>query len=559
MMRIEIEGDDVVVQAQGMELLRVKAAVTARLGTKVRTVPVGFRFPLRELSAVADLFPEGELSPQFEAIDEKFRHHGAAMEEAQRRLADGDLSAIPPRWLERLDPAQAVAAAAMTVPGLLGYCLFDEQGTGKTIMTLAAFDMLREAGEIDAMVVACPKSMIGEWPKAVAQFIGEDARVVIAEGSRTQRFDAALSDFDVLVTTYEGVSHLLVALAARGSNRRLLLAADESFLVKNADARRTGLAHELRAICSKCYVLCGTPAPNSPYDLVSQFDLADLGFTFAGFVRSVDSERDAARIANLVDTRGAYARRLKTEVLEQVPEKDFNLVRVSLTGRQAFLYEEARTSLALSLRSMDNGTFRKNLTSYFQRRSALLQICSVPSAIDPGYLETPAKYGPLDAMLEDMLVQGRKVIIWSSFRRSIDELVARYAGYEPLRIDGSASRPARAQAVDLFQDRASGRNLFIGNPAAAGAGLTLHASHDAIYVSYSNQAAHYIQSIDRIHRRGQEAPRVGIHLLVCEGTIEETEVRRLRHREIQQHRLLGDNVPWPSSLDEALAELGHVE
>lgn len=555
-MYIETEGNDVVVHAKGMELLRVKATLSARLGSKVRNTPAGVRFPLREFPAVADLLPQAVLSPKSEVVGDKYQRHSVALEEMHRRLAEGDISKVPSRWLERLDPAQSVAAAAMTVPGLLGFCLFDEQGTGKTVMALAAFDILREAGEIDAMIVSCPKSMIGEWPKAVTKFIGSEAHVVIAEGNRARRFQTALGDFDVLVTTYEGIASLLIALASRATGRRLLLAADESFLIKNADAKRTELAHELRSLCAKCFVLCGTPAPNSPYDLVSQFDLADQGFTFAGFAKSQDEERDSARIADLVDTRGAYARRLKTEVLANVPEKDFQIIRVRLSGRQEILYNEARESLALSLRSMDNVTFRKSLASYFQRRSVLLQICSVPSSIDPGYLEMPAKYGPLDSLINNILGQNGKVILWSSYRRSIDELCNRYAAFSPLRIDGAASRATRAEAVDLFQDRDSGRNLFIGNPAAAGAGLTLHASHDAIYVSYSNQAAHYIQSLDRIHRRGQEAPIVRFHLLVCENTIEETEICRLRHKELQQHRLLGDHVPWPSSLDEALAELG---
>jgi len=52
------------------------------------------------------------------------------------------------------------------------------------------------------------------------------------------------------------------------------------------------------------------------------------------------------------------------------------------------------------------------------------------------------------------------------------------------------------------------------------------------------------------------AKEVNYYLLVCEGTIEETEVVRLRGKEVQQHRLLGDHIPWPSSLDEALKELG---
>jgi SNF2 family DNA or RNA helicase len=163
----------------------------------------------------------------------------------------------------------------------------------------------------------------------------------------------------------------------------------------------------------------------------------------------------------------------------------------------------------------------------------------------------------LDDLLADLIGQGRKVILWSFYRNSLDEIAKRYATYNPVRIDGTVDTAVRRDAVTSFQEDPS-RMLFIGNPAAAGAGVTLHAAYDAVYVSYSNQAAHYLQSLDRIHRRGQTAKEVNYYLLVCEGTIEETEVVRLRGKELQQHSLLGDHVPWPSSLDEALEELeGH--
>jgi SNF2 family DNA or RNA helicase len=100
---------------------------------------------------------------------------------------------------------------------------------------------------------------------------------------------------------------------------------------------------------------------------------------------------------------------------------------------------------------------------------------------------------------------------------------------------------------------------LIANPGAAGAGITLHASYDAIYFSYTNQAAHYLQSLDRIHRRGQKSKTVNYYLFVCNNTIEENEVFRLRARELQQHELLGDTIVWPSSLDEALSELSGVQ
>jgi SNF2 family DNA or RNA helicase len=219
------------------------------------------------------------------------------------------------------------------------------------------------------------------------------------------------------------------------------------------------------------------------------------------------------------------------------------------------MYDKARADLELELRNLNNETFKKRLTTYFQRRAALLQICSCPGAIDPTISDVPVKYVTLDELLERLISQGRKVVLWTFYKKSLDEIQERYLKYNPVRIDGSVtSSVSRREAVRSFQEDAS-TMLFIGNPAAAGAGITLHAAYDAVYLSYSNQAAHYLQSLDRIHRRGQVADEVNYYLLVCKNTIEETEIIRLRGKELRQHDLLSDHIPWPTSLDDALGEL----
>jgi len=251
-----------------------------------------------------------------------------------------------------------------------------------------------------------------------------------------------------------------------------------------------------------------------------------------------------------------YIRRLKPEILDFVPEKNFHVLTVPLSGKQALMYETARHELELELRGLNNEVFKKKVATYLQKRATLLQICCSPSSIDPTLTEIPAKFSTLDSLLEKLTGKGRKVIVWSFFKKSIDEVVQRYAKYNPVRVDGSVSTEDRRLAVTRFQTDPNVL-LFVGNPAAAGAGITLHASHDAVYISYSNQAAHYLQSLDRIHRRGQISEEVNYYLLVCESTIEESEVKRLRGKEIKQHDLLGDTVKWPTSLDDALSELSN--
>lgn len=97
---------------------------------------------------------------------------------------------------------------------------------------------------------------------------------------------------------------------------------------------------------------------------------------------------------------------------------------------------------------------------------------------------------------------------------------------------------ARRDAVRRFQDDDT-TMVFVGNPAAAGAGLTLHRSRVAVYESLGTQAAHFLQSLDRIHRRGQTR-EVEYVTLLCRGTLEEAEYVRLLDKADRQADLLGD-------------------
>lgn len=554
-MKISIGSGEASIFVAGVQFLRLKSAIGVRLGSLLKTEKDKIIVPLSALFSIQDLLDdeakaEGDVNEYLTA----FLAHSIGKDKALQIVEDGNVESITTKWNAVLDPAQASAVAAMIVPSILGLCLFDEQGSGKTVMSISAFDLLRDAGVIDAMIVVCPKSMVSEWPKDILRFTESKYKIAIAEGGQKQKYDAALSDFDILVTNYEGVDVMLTSLVASAETKKFLLVVDESYYLKNSDSVRSDNVAKLRAQCKRCFVLCGTPAPNSAHDLINQFDLADLGYTFGGFRKSKDPATDWDEIARLVDVRGFFIRRLKPEILQHVPEKSFHVLSVELKGKQALMYQNARSELELELRTLSNQAFKRNLRTYFQRRAALLQICACPSALDPTFSETPVKYAVLDELLEKLVFEKRKVIVWSFFTRSLDEMMQRYSRFNPVRVDGSVALAKRKAAVQSFQEDPD-KMVFLGNPAAAGAGITLHSSYDAVYISYSNQAAHYLQSLDRIHRRGQVSENVNYYLLVCKGTIEETEIKRLRGKEVRQHDLLGDTIKWPTSLDDALNEL----
>ncbi len=455
-----------------------------------------------------------------------------------------------------LDDHQLRNVAAMTVRDSFGLCVFDEQGAGKTVTFIYAFDVLAARDEADLALILAPKSMVPEWPGDFRRFKGDLYDVGVLAGGRRQKLARMRSGADVLVTNFETAISLeqeLTNILVRHGDRAVLVV-DESFYIKNVDARRTKAIRRLREWCGRAFVLCGTPAPNSPHDLVQQFTLVDFGLTFGSV--SIPEDRGAAVpvVRDAMEQRGAYIRHLKSEVLPDLPSKTFHRVFVKLEPVQAALYRDALDGLITSLRSVDDVEFRRRLASFAAKRMALLQICANPRAVAPDYSEIAAKLWALDGLLETLIgEQGEKVVIWSFFTASIDALLRRYERYGPVRYDGTvADVNERREAVRSFQEDDE-HMLFVANPAAAGAGLTLHRARFTVYESMSNQAAHYLQSVDRIHRRGQTRD-VEYVVLLCEDTLEVSEYERLTQKEVVARDLLGDAVDEPLTREVMLAE-----
>lgn len=472
-----------------------------------------------------------------------------------RAAAEVVLSGV--EGLDALDDHQWVNVASMTLPGGAGLCVFDEQGAGKTVTLIHAFDVLVSRDEVDFALIVAPKSMVPEWKRDFDRFKGDTYSVELLAGSRREKSGKLRGPADVLVTNFETAVNMEEQLRAklRRHGVRGILVVDESFYIKCLDARRTRALKRLREFCGRAFVLCGTPAPNAPHDLVQQFSLVDFGLTFAGVRLPNDRSVAAPLVQAAIDQRGAFVRHLKRDVLPNLPEKRFTRLLLDLEPVQERLYLSALDGLITDLRSTSDDGFQRNLPSFLARRAALLQICSNPAAVADTYSETPTKLLALDELLRDLVeVRREKVVIWSFYRASIEAIAQRYERYGVARYDGSVDDVAeRRERVRRFQEDDL-TMLFVANPAAAGAGLTLHRSAVAIYESMSNQAAHYLQSLDRIHRRGQ-GRQVEYIILLCDGTVEVNEYASLQAKERAAQDLLRDAVSPPPTREIFLSEL----
>lgn len=553
--------------SEGTALLRAVRAGLGKQGARVTRSAEGVRVPAPIAGLLDELVSEVEMNwtPEARRFVENRRHVASVHPEvfaalmrirragsglAERMVADSDSLGV-------LDRHQVVNVAAMTLPDSPGLCVFDEQGAGKTVTFIFAFDLLVERDQADLAVIVAPKSMIGEWPKDLGRFRGDIYRTVVLTGTSWEKRRLLAEGADIFITNFETAVAMEPELRAlmRARSGRTVLAIDESFFIKSLDAKRTRALRRLREWAGRAYVLCGTPAPNSPADLVQQFNLVDFGYCFSGV--EVPKERDLAAqvVQSAIEERGLFLRHLKTDVLPDLPVKRFQRVIVPMAEEQARLYRATLDGLVTDAEAVDETGFIKQRMSFLARRSALLQICSNPASVSETYSETPAKLAALDALVEQLVEQEReKVIIWSFYTASVAAIATRYAHYGTVRYDGSVPDvEARRDAVRCFQEDDE-TMVFVANPAAAGAGLTLHRARVAVYESLSNQAAHYLQSLDRIHRRGQERD-VEYLVILCDGTLELTEYDRLVQKEQAAQDLLGDHVEVPVTRETFLADV----
>ena len=139
----------------------------------------------------------------------------------------------------------------------------------------------------------------------------------------------------------------------------------------------------LREWCDRAVVLCGTPAPNAPIDVVAQFDLVDFGTTFAGIVIPKDRASARSVIRDAMERRGIFVRSLKADVLPELPTKSITRVLVPFEPRQRQIYESFLTDLIGDLQRVDDATFARTARSFLASACIGLMFAKVSGNSSP--------------------------------------------------------------------------------------------------------------------------------------------------------------------------------
>ncbi|PPF15763.1 DEAD/DEAH box helicase [Rathayibacter rathayi] len=431
----------------------------------------------------------------------------------------------------------------------LGGILADDMGLGKTLQALAmmlwAVQEGRRVGARRApFLVVAPTSVVPGW-RSEAERFAPGLRLHVVASSRESAFDAIPEDVDVVLTSY-AVLRLAGERWAEREWSALIL--DEAQFVKNPASQTHRAAGGVGA--PVVLALTGTPLENSLDELWAILALvapgllpplrrfreeytrpilhaeAPIGIASPDLSegRTVGHAEGARRRLERLRRRlrPFLLRRTKEAVAPELPEKQEQTLEVVLTPAHRVLYDGYLQRERRKLLGMVDDLDRQRFTVF--RSLTLLRLLALDaSLVDPAYRHVPsAKLDLLVEQLDDVLAEGRKALVFSTFTSYLERAgeQLRRRGIPFVQLDGSTRD--RAGVIEEFRSGAA--PVFLISLKAGGTGLTLtEADHVFVLDPWWNPAAE-AQAVDRAHRIGQER-RVNVYRLVATDTIEEKIVR----------------------------------
>jgi SNF2 family DNA or RNA helicase len=421
-----------------------------------------------------------------------------------------------------------------------GAILADDMGLGKTVQALAWLAHLRkEDPDGGPALVVCPASVVHNWRREAERFVPSLRVLVLERGGARHALRAELARHDLVITNYALLRRDAAAWHATELRAAIL---DEAQNVKNPDAAVTRVAHGLRA--RHRLALTGTPLENRPLDVFSIASFVCPGYlgSRARFTSRFDRPDLPAPSRALLAARlrPILLRRLKRDVARDLPERIEERRDCVLTSGQRRLYlaELARSRDLIARLAEERDGLRRNKITILAALTRLRQICCHP-ALAGGKPELGS--GKLEALLEvlePLLAEGHKVLVFSQFvallRIVARELAERDVAHHVL----TGETVDREAVLGRFAEDPRPA-VFLLSLKAGGTGLNLTAaSYVVLFDPWWNPAVE-AQAIDRSHRIGQDRTVIA-YRLIARGTIEE-KIAELQERKATLVRdLLGD-------------------
>ena len=410
-----------------------------------------------------------------------------------------------------------------------GGILADEMGLGKSVQLISYLLAQKEAhADCAPALIVCPASLVYNWIAEFEKF-APGLRAIAVAGSKPERDDILIEyagenptgTADVLVTSYDLMRRDVEVYQQIEFS---CVALDEAQYIKN---HATLAAQAVKSVPSKHrFALTGTPIENRLSELWSIFDFLMPGLlgTRESFAKRFESpvehaEGDsAARLQALVSP--FVLRRVKEDVVADLPEKIEDTVMAQLTGEQRKLYLANQDRIAQQVQHREASEFKKDKLKVLAELTKLRQICCDPRLHYEDYKAGSAKLDACMELVHGALDGGHHILLFSQFTGMLDIIGKRLAKEDIafLKLTGASSKESRAKMVAQFQ--AGEVPVFLISLKAGGVGLNLTAADVVIHYDPWWNVAAQDQATDRAHRIGQQHT-VTVYKLIAKDTIEE--------------------------------------
>jgi superfamily II DNA or RNA helicase len=392
--------------------------------------------------------------------------------------------------------------------------LADEQGLGKTVEALATL----EAADAFPAIVVCPASMKLVWQRETEKWLPHRSVTVVSGRGGT------IEHADITIINYEIAAARREALARR---RPQALVADESHYCKNPQAKRTQAVRRLAESVPEQglrLALTGTPVMNHADELIPQLRLLgrlkDFG-SGASFSRQFEGELSEERLHWHL-RRHCFVRRLKSEVLPQLPAKRQVVVPVALNNDSEYRLAEDDVIAWLRSQPLDLKVLDAKVAAAL-RAERLAQLTALQRLAARGKLAAALTW------IHDFLASGEALVVFARHVEVQKAVVDHFP--DALHLFGEDSAAARERSIAAFQDP-GGPPLIVCATRVAAQGITLTRASNVCFLELEWTPAIHDQAEDRCHRIGQRDAVTAWYLLAAE-TIDETMARLIqRKREV---------------------------
>lgn len=432
---------------------------------------------------------------------------------------------------------------------------FSVPGAGKTLTALTVWAVLRGEGAVGTLLVICPRSAFEAWTEEAETAFGPPFSVSLYKGEPLDE------DIEIVLTNYEQLENVDKQryLAMWVQRRRAMVVLDEAHRVKSGPkSKRWRGCAAVVANASRVDLLTGTPMPQDPTDLVGIFRLSWPGLPpeffspsrlsrmkrNTAFVRTTKSELGLPPTS--VQSKAERMSPIQADIYDALVEKYAGKFRLTLSGEKMFA-RRGKAVMSLIAAASNPGLLsgKDAIELGLDLRWPPAEVTADDSlmALVHGYLEKelPWKFKFAVSETTRLANQNKKLLIWTSFVGNINALERLLEPFEPAVVFGQIDQESRDSEIRRFRT-STDCSVLITNPQTLGEGISLHHHcHNALYIDRTYNAGQYLQSIDRIHRRGLPDDVItDVKILKSKSSIDERVDLRLSEKVAKLGEFLDD-------------------